>query len=151
MYSMIVCVAKTQRQPCINPSLANRKLSSRSESGSFMFSHCVHSYVWVTTAIQIRSLYAAVQSTTFNYVCEWIWWKVNCSVKLGNGLFDVWALITWHFYYSTRKEERRDEEEEKQGKGILHSSAHQRDSVYGITGFQVAWWEGSYCRPQVRV
>lgn len=57
--------------------------------------------------------YTAVQSTTFNYVCEWIWGKVNCSVRQGNGLFDVWALITWHFYYSTRREEWRDEEEEE--------------------------------------
>lgn len=71
----------------------------------FSLNVCAYAYMQVSTAVQMHSLYAAAQSPTFNYVCEWIWEKVNCSVKLGNGLFDVWALITWHFYYSTRREE----------------------------------------------
>lgn len=118
--SRSVCIAATQREPCINPLPANRKPSSRSEVDSFMFSRnmSVHAYMWATTDIQICSPYAAVQSNAFNYVWEWIWKKVNCSVKLGNGLFDVWALITWHFYYSTRREEWGDEEGRKRTTGV---------------------------------
>lgn len=89
-----VCVKK-QSELCINLLIANRKLSSHHESGS-----CVCAYMWITAVVKICSLYGAVQSNTFNYVCEWIWEKVNCSVKLGNWLSDVWSLITWHFYYS---------------------------------------------------
>ena len=94
--------------------------------------------MWVSAAVQIRSLYAAVQSTTFNYVCEWIWEKVNCSVKLGNGLFDVWGLITWHFYYSTRREGLEGwrgggEEKERTNRVKVYltsESDHQREYVY---------------------
>lgn len=90
--------------------------NSPGESGSFVFRHsrvyeC--NYIWVYAAVKKCSLYAAVQSNTFNYVCTWIWKTVNWSARLGNWLFDVWSFICWHFYYSTSRREREREVEDK--------------------------------------
>lgn len=146
---MRVC-EETQREPCINPSLANRKLSPLAVNRTVLCFRTVcvcNAYVWVSAAVQIRGLYTAVLSTTFNYGCEWIWEKVNCSVKLGNWLFDVWGLITWHFYYSTRSEGWREEEERRRRgqTGWRHTSHMEvilKVSMY-MTGFQAAWWDES--------
>lgn len=125
-----VCVKK-QSELCINLLIANRKLSSHHESGS-----CVCAYMWITAVVKICGLYGAVQSNTFNYVCEWIWEKVNCSVKLGNWLSDVWSLITWHFYYS-KGERWREQEEKKRAKiHLCHGRDLHREHVKHMTGFQ---------------
>lgn len=108
-----------------------------------MFSHlvCVHAYVRASAAVPMHGLYADVQTTTtFNYVCEWIWEKVNCSVKLGNWLFDVWGLITWHFYYSTRSKGWREEEDEqrrrRRGQTRWRHTSRGSDSPCKVS----VWW-----------
>lgn len=117
---MCVCVHtdKTLEEACINLALANRKPSFLLWI-SFMFSLYERECSYVLLHWYVLCM---LQSNSTHLITfKWIWEKVNCSVKLGNGLFDVWALLTWHFYYSKRRKERRDEEEEdKHGEGRAH-------------------------------
>lgn len=108
-----------------------------------MFLHSIFARLLICDSLLLYryAVYTLQSNPLLLIMCEWIWEKVNCSVKLGNGLFDVWALITWHFYYSTRREKWKDEEvEERRRRGqttprytsllnALSQSVHVRQPV----------------------